>query len=77
MRGSIIYVLFPEKVLVGIGSMQWVSYNQYDNWNRQGIALFRDMILKSKENEYASATEQMTLAIKCGIRGTSTARPEI
>lgn len=76
-RGKITYVLYPEKVVVGIGANQWVSYNQYDNWNRQGITLFRNAILKSKEDEYASVADQMTLAVQCGIRGTSTQRPSI
>lgn len=74
-RGKITYILYPEKVIVGIGMDQWVSYNQYDNWNRQGITLFRQAILKSKENQYDNPADQMTLAIHCGIRGTSTREP--
>lgn len=76
-RGRITYVLYTEKVVVGIGDTQWVSYNQYDNWNRQGITLFRQEILKSKENEYDNPSDQMTLAIQCGIRGTSTSKPQL
>lgn len=75
-KGNITYVIYPEKVVVGVGSYQWVSYNQYTNWNRQGIAQFKDMILKSKENEYNNATDQMCLAIECGIRGASTSKPQ-
>ena len=71
------YVLYPEKVVVGIGDSQWVSYNQYDNWNRQGITQFRNAIMRSKPNEYDNPTDQMTLAIECGIRGASTRRPEV
>lgn len=76
-RGKITYVLYPEKVLVGIGKDQWISYNQYDNWNRQGITLFRNAVLKSKEDEYDNAVDQMTLAVQCGIRGSSTRKPEL
>lgn len=76
-RGRITYILYPEKVVVGIGDTQWVSYNQYDNWNRQGITAFRNAIIKSKPNEYDNPIDQMTLAVSCGIRGTSTARPQI
>lgn len=70
------YVLYNEKVVVGIGFNQWVSYNQYDNWNRQGITQFRNAILKAKNDEYDSPTKQMALASQCGIRGTSTVKPK-
>lgn len=75
-RGKIIYYLYPEKVIVGVGASQWVSYNQYDNWNRQGITQFRQAILKSREDEYDNPIDQMSLAVQCGIRGTSTRKPE-
>lgn len=71
-RGSVIYVVYDEKVLVGHGMNQWISYNQYENFNRQGITQFRNAILKSGENEYATPTDQMTLAYTCGIKGTGT-----
>ena len=76
IRGKLTYILYPEKVIVGIGSTQWVSYNQYDNWNRQGITLFRHAIMKSKPNEYDNPADQITLAVQCGIRGTSTQKPK-
>ena len=76
-RGRITYILYPEKVIVGIGESQWISYNQYDNWNRQGITLFRNALLKSKENEYNTPVDQISLAVQCGIRGTSTRKPEL
>ncbi len=76
-RGRMTYILYPEKVIVGIGDKQWVSYNQYDNWNRQGISLFRNALLKSKPNEYDNVVDQMSLAVQCGIRGASTTRPTI
>lgn len=74
-RGKVVYLIYAEKVVVGIGGTQWVSYNQYDNYNRQGITLFRNKILKSKEDEYGNAVEQMSLAVECGIRGTGTTKP--
>lgn len=76
-RGDITYYLYTEKILVGVGGNQWVSYNQYDNWNRQGITQFKQTILKSKEDEYGSPSEQMSLAVKCGIRGTHSRKPEL
>lgn len=75
-RGEMTYVLHNEKVIVGIGDRQWVSYNQYDNWNRQGITQFREAIIKSGEDEYNSPSKQLTLAAHCGIRGTSTSKPK-
>lgn len=74
-RGKLTYYLYNEKVIVSVGGNQFISYNQYDNWNRQGITQFKNIILKSKDTEYDNAVDQMSLAVRCGIRGTSTARP--
>jgi hypothetical protein len=76
-RGKITYYLYNEKVVVSVGGGQFVSYNQYDNWNRQGITQFKNTILKSKEHEYATVADQISLAVVCGIRGASTARPVV
>ena len=76
-RGKITYYLYKEKILVNAGGDQWVSYNQYDNWNRQGITQYKQIILKSKEHEYANASDQMSLAVQCGIRGTSARAPKL
>lgn len=76
-RGKLTYYIYPEKVIVDVGGSQWVSYNSYDNWNRQGITKFRQIITDSKENEYGSPVDQMSLAVQCGIKGTSTARPQL
>ncbi len=75
-RGKLIYLLYNEKIIVGVGGGQWVSYNQYDNWNRQGITQFKTMLLKSKETEYATPVDQMSLAVSCGIKGSSTRKPD-
>ena len=75
-RGTLIYIVHPDKVIVGVTANQWVSYNQYDNWNRQGITQFREKILKSKEDQYGSPTEQMSLAYECGIKGSGTQKPK-
>lgn len=75
-RGKMTYYLYPEKVVVDVGGFQWVGYNHYDNWNRQGISKFRKAILKSKEHEYANAVDQMSLAVQCGIKGTGTHKPK-
>lgn len=76
-RGKITYYLYAEKVLVDVGGNQWVSYNQYDNWNRQGITQYKQIIIKSKEHEYSNASDQMSLAVQCGIRGTSARAPKL
>ena len=75
-RGKLIYILHSDSVVVGVGGNQWVSYNQYNNYNRQGITQFRNTILKSKEDEYGTAVDQMSLAVQCGIKGTGTQVPK-
>lgn len=75
-RGSMTYVLYAEKVVVGIGTNQWVSYNQYDNWNRQGITLFKKKIKESKEDQYNNPSDLMSLAYECEIKGAGTQRPK-
>ncbi len=75
-RGSLTYVLYSDKVVVGYGLGQWTSYNQYDNWNRQGITQFRKALLKSKDHEYSTPTDQITLARECGIVGTGASKPK-
>lgn len=75
-KRKIIYYLYPEKVVVGVGN-QWISYNIYDNWNRQGITQFANIIRKSKEHEYDNVVDQISLAMNCGIRGSSTTKPKI
>lgn len=76
-KGKIVYYLYAEKVIVKVGISQWVGYNQYDNWNRQGITQFKNILLKSKPDEYATPVDQMSLAVQCGIKGTSTRAPEL
>lgn len=75
-RGKIIYIVNSDSIVVGVGGNQWISYNQYNNHNRQGITAFRAAILKSKEDEYANAVDQMSLAVQCGIKGTGTQVPK-
>lgn len=75
-RGKMTYVLYPDKVVVGINDHQWTSYNQYDNWNRQGISQFRREIEKSKATELDNPADQMSLAYQCGIKGSGTQRPK-
>jgi hypothetical protein len=76
IRGKITYYIYNEKIIVGVGGGQYISYNQYDNWNRKGISQFRRVLLKSKETEYANAIDQITLAVQCEIKGASTRKPE-
>ncbi len=75
-RGKITYVIYAEKVVVGVGGNQWISYNQYENWNREGITRFKQVILKSAEDEYDNVVDQLTLASRCDIRGVSTSKPK-
>ena len=75
-RGTLTYVVYSGKVVVGVGGSQWISYNQYDNWNRQGITDFIKKIEKSKEDQYGSPSELMSLAYACGIKGSGTSQPK-
>lgn len=75
-RGKMTYVLYEGKVVVGINGGQWTSYNQYDNWNRQGITDFRKAIEKSKDHELDNPSDQMSLAYQCGIKGSGTQKPK-
>lgn len=77
-RGKIVYLLYKDKVIVGstVGMGQWVTYNQYMNWNRQGITQFKEAIEKSKEDEFTTLTDQMSLAMQCNIKGTGTTKPK-
>lgn len=74
-KKKLIYILKSDSVTVYVGFNQWISYNYYNNWNRQGIAQFRQEIIKSKENEYDSAVDQMELAYICNIKGVGTIKP--
>lgn len=76
-RGKVTYVIYEDRILAGIPGNQWTSYNPYENWNRAGITQFINTILKSKENEYGTAADFMTLAYECGIRGIGTRTPEL
>lgn len=75
-RKKITYVVYEDSVVVGIGDWQWMSYNQYENWNRRGITEFRNIILKSRDNEYDNAVDMMSLAYRCGIKSAYTIKPE-
>lgn len=75
-RGRLTYVLYPDKVIVGTSLGQWISYNQYNNYNKQGIVLLRNKILKSNENEYDNSAEQLSLASQCSVIGTGTSKPK-
>lgn len=75
-RGRITYVILDDRVIVGTPGNQWTSYNPYENWNRAGITQFANAIIKSKEDQYTSPVDFMTLASECGIRGISTRKPK-
>lgn len=74
-RGKLTYAIYDDRVVVG-NNNQWTSYNPYENWNRAGITQFMNTILKSKEDQYTTAADFMTLAYECGIRGMGTRKPK-
>lgn len=75
-RNKMIYIIYPEKIIAYMGLGQWVSYNKYENWNRQGISQMITKLKNSTEEEYASPIEIMQLARDCNINGTSTSKPK-
>lgn len=75
-RGKVTYVIYEDRILAG-QSNQWTSYNPYENWNRAGITQFINTILKSREDQYGTAADFMTLAYECNIRGMGTRAPEL
>lgn len=77
IRGKVTYAIYEDRILCGTSGNQWTSYNPYENWNRGGITQFINKILKSKETDYTTAADFMTLAHECGIRGISTRPPQI
>ena len=75
-KRNLTYVLYKNRVIVGVGNGQWVSYNQYGNYNRHGITKFRKSIIESGEDEYSTPADQMSLAYECGIKGVGVRAPE-
>lgn len=75
-KNKLIYILKQDSVVVGVGFNQWVSYDKYNNPNKNGITNFKNVILKSKLNEYDTATDQMSLAYNCKIRGVRVKKPK-
>jgi len=75
-RGKIVYYLTDNAVIVKVGGGQYISYNVYNSPSRSSIGEFKKKLLASKENEYANAVDQMDLAQKCKLIGTSTKKPD-
>lgn len=75
-RGRITYYLSENSILVSVNGGQCISYNVYNTPARAGLGEFRKKIQNSKENQYDNALEQMDLARKCNLIGSSIRRPE-
>ena len=75
-RGRVTYYLSENSILVSVNGGQCISYNVYNSPVRSGLSEFRKRILASKENQYNNALEQMDLARKCNLIGSSIRRPE-
>jgi hypothetical protein len=74
-RGVVTYYLSENSILVSVGN-QTITYNIYNSPARAGLGEFRKKILNSKEDQYNNALEQMDLARKCNLIGSSIRRPE-
>jgi hypothetical protein len=75
-RGNITYYLSDTAVIVGVGGYQYISYNIYNSPSRSSLLDFKKRIIASKENQYNNVVEQMDLAQKCKLIGTSTTKPD-
>lgn len=75
-KSKVVYVIYDDRIVCGTSGNQWTSYNPLENWNRAGITAFINAIIKSKEDEYNTAADFMTLAHQCGIRGIGTQKPK-
>lgn len=74
-RGLVTYYLSENSILVSVGN-QVITYNVYNSPARAGLSEFRKKITSSKETQYNNALEQMDLARKCNLIGSSIRRPE-
>ncbi len=75
-RNKMQYVVYEDKVVAFVGAGQWISYNKYDNWNKQGITMMANKLIKSKDTEYSSPSALLTLAHDCRVIGSSTGKPK-
>lgn len=73
-RGKTTYLVYEDRVNVSVND-QWLSYNAYENWNKAGLTRFISTIKKSKEHEYTTAPDFMSLALRCGVKGVGCNKP--
>lgn len=74
-RDQMTYVIYSNRVVVGVGEHQWIGYDKYSNWNQSGITEFRQKLLKSRDDQYRTPSDQITLAMQCNIIGVGTLKP--
>lgn len=71
-RGNLIYYIYENKVIVEVPGDQWLTYNYYHNWNRQGITQLRQTLLKSKPDQYGDICSLFALATELEVRAATT-----
>lgn len=74
-RGKLTYYIKEEAVIVGVGTWQYSAYTVYPLQNRKPFYDFRDAILESKEDEYGTAAELISLALRFNLRGVASHKP--
>jgi hypothetical protein len=74
-RGSIVYYIKDEAVIVGINDMQYIAYTIYPLQNRKPFYDFRRTLIKSEKDEFLSATDLVLLGQKYGLRAVSAVKP--
>lgn len=74
-RGRLTYYVKEEAVVVGIGELQYSAYTVYPLQNRKPFYDFRKAILKSREDQYSTPGELISLALKYNLRGVASHKP--
>lgn len=76
-RGKIVYYIKDEAVIAEVGGLQFTAFTVYPLQNRKPFYDFRRAIVQSKEDEYGTATELLSLSQEYKLRGVATGRPRI
>lgn len=74
-RGKLTYYIKDEAVIVGSGGHQFSAYTVYALQNRKPFYDFRKAIVKSRDDEYGTWPELMSLAMKHNLRGVASRKP--
>lgn len=74
-RGRLTYYVKSEAIIVGVGDFQYTAYTVYPLQNRKPFYDFKNAILESREDEYDSPSELISLALRFNLKGVASHRP--